>query len=116
MKKEAKSSANAGDQQECIIFCPLCKGEFTITQLLEACSVAWANQKWIYFSCPKCRGNSHVELRPGGKFALGYIDGGPGPCFIESDEYIAPNLKFSVRSEAITVQIDDKVFRFKTKP
>jgi hypothetical protein len=114
-KTNEKTNEECGTEQECITSCPLCKAQFTVTQLLEACTVAWTNQEWIYFICPECKGHSHVALRRGGEFAIGYIDGGPGPCFIESEKYCVPNMKFSIRNDAITVRIDEKIFRFTAK-
>lgn len=76
------------------VTCPSCREASPLEDVLAACTRAFSEQRWLLTDCPRCGAAFH--LRPArGTLAVGTIDGGPGPCFIESSRVRTPGLTVS---------------------
>lgn len=102
------------NEDESGLRCPNCKKKIAIGQILESCSVAWPNQKWIWYDCKKCKYGCHVEVREN-ELAIGDIDGAPGPCFMETDKSMVTGMKTKVTSASIIIRFAGKKYQFPAK-
>jgi hypothetical protein len=94
--------------------CPSCKKHFDLEAILDACTVSWPNQKWLWFKCPACKRGNHVGLEPD-RLSTGGIDGAPGPCFMPLATEDAPGLNFTTEGGGVTVHYNNRKWRFKAR-
>ena len=96
------------------LICDGCKAELTALQVLENGKWAFLEQHWIGFDCPQC---SHYWLAEvsANSLAVGDIDGGPGPCFMEGSKVVVPGLSMKCSGDHLSCELDGKKFSFKAR-
>jgi hypothetical protein len=97
-----------------MLTCPRCKTELQVEQVLDNCTESWPNQRWVAFSCPTCKKESHAQLQDGA-IALGILDGAPGPSFSPESEMKLPGLKVASSGRGIACRLGERNYNFRAK-
>jgi hypothetical protein len=94
--------------------CYGCKAELSVVQVLESGKFAFLEQGWIGFDCPRCTHYWIAEVSTN-TLAIGDIDGGPGPCFMENSKVEAPGLTVNRSGNRLSCDFGGKKFSFKAR-
>jgi hypothetical protein len=91
--------------------CPECRRRFALRVLLLHSKTAWPNQRWILFTCPGCKGASHLFFDKR-SVSIGRLEGAPGPGFVPSETMDCPRLSVIVTSAMIECVLGSGSYRF----
>jgi hypothetical protein len=73
------------------LLCPLCEKDIEAPGLLSGVVAAYGTQRFFATTCPRCHGSVHLRLSKG-RLILGFLDGAPGPVFMEEGSIRVPGL------------------------
>lgn len=96
------------------LLCPVCFAETDIDTILRCSTVSWPYQHWIYFKCPECGGNSHVEVH-NQQIRTGLLDGAPGPCFFSCSQVQEQDLRGEENSTMLVCMYKENRYIFYAK-
>jgi hypothetical protein len=96
------------------LLCPSCFAETDISTILCCSTVSWPYQHWIYFQCPECGGNSHVEVHHQ-QIRTGLLDGAPGPCFFCCSQVQEPDFWVEEHSTMLVCTYKENRYIFHAK-
>jgi hypothetical protein len=96
------------------LLCPVCFAGTDIETILRCSTVSWPYQHWIYFTCPECEKNSHVEVH-NGQIRTGLLDGAPGPCFFCCSQVQEPNFGVEEHSTMLVCTYKENRYIFHAK-
>jgi len=92
--------------------CPGCHAAFSVAAVLDHCDVAWPNQRWLGFECPRCHRFFHVEIEKG-RMSIGGIDGAPGPAFFPDNGVVVPGLTYASKFGGLSVTLGARRWQVK---
>ena len=102
----------AGRQPAPQLSCPRCRAAFSAAAVLDHCDVAWPNQRWLGFECPRCHRFFHVEIEKG-RMSIGGIDGAPGPAFFPDNGVVVPGLTYASKFGGLSVTLGARRWQVK---
>jgi hypothetical protein len=80
-----------------------CQKVVLLKDFIEAFSIYWPQQRWLYFTCPNCEEGFHVSVS-GEVLSFGKIDGSPAPCFIQKFSHRVPGINIDMKSKKVDIQ------------
>jgi hypothetical protein len=83
--------------------CNDCQNEMPVKEAFDLAFRSWPQQGWIAFKCPTCGGWNHLSVADA-TVLEGYLDGTPGPCFVQKRRVFAGDLRVKIQSDGIELQ------------
>lgn len=83
--------------------CNGCQNEMPVKEAFDLASKAWPQQGWIAFKCPVCKEWNHLAVADA-TVLEGYLDGAPGPCFLQKRRINAGDLRVKIQASGIELR------------
>ena len=94
--------------------CKSCNEPVTITEFINSCDESWLPQQWFTYKCPRCNSAHTLEIKSE-VVRFGFIDGGPGPCFIPEFSQRIPGLTFELNRNYIKLSFNSHSKKIKLR-